>query len=160
VPDVYFGIDKEEEMGLVRWNPLGDLDDFFGRFPRGLTTRQPGILAEGVDWRPATNISENEKEYTIKADLPEVKKDDIDVSVSNGVLTLSGERRYEKSSDDEKEHRRETFHGSFQRSFSVPEDVDAEGIKADTKDGVLIVHLPKKAAKKPESISIKVGQAP
>lgn len=145
-------------MDLIRWNPFGDLDDFFGRFPRGL--RQSGALAEGVDWRPAANITENDREYTIKADLPEVKKDDIEVTVANGVLTLSGERRYEKSSEDEKEHRRETFHGTFQRSFSVPEDVDIKGIKADTREGVLIVHLPKKAADKPESISIQVGQAP
>ena len=147
-------------MNLIRWNPLGDLDDLFARFPRGLNPRQPGFLAEGTDWRPAANITENDKEYTIRADLPEVKKDDIDVSVSNGVLTLSGERRYEKSSEDEKEHRRETFHGSFQRSFALPDDVEVEGIKADTKDGVLVVHLPKQTAKKPEAISIKVGQAP
>ena len=147
-------------MNLIRWNPFGDLDEFFGRFPRGLESRQSGVLAEGVDWRPAANITENDKEYTIKADLPEVKREDIDVSVTNGVLTLSGERRYEKSSDDEKEHRRETFHGSFQRSFAVPEDVNVKGIKADTRDGVLVVHLPKKEAEKPEAISIEVGQAP
>jgi len=147
-------------MNLIRWNPLGDLDDLFGHFPRGLNQRQSGLVTEGADWRPAANITENDKEYTIKADLPEVKKDDIDVSVSNGVLTLSGERRYEKSTDDEKEHRRETFHGSFQRSFALPDDVDVEGIKADTKDGVLVVHMPKQVAQKPEAISIKVGQAP
>ena len=147
-------------MSLIRWNPFGDLDDFFGRLPRGLVTRQGGFPAEGVDWRPAANITENDKEYTIKADLPEVKKDDINVSVREGVLTLSGERRYEKSTEDEKEHRRETFHGTFERSFSVPENVDVDAIKADTKDGVLIVHLPKKAVTKPESVSIKVGQAP
>ncbi len=147
-------------MDLIRWNPFGDLDDFFGRFPRGLQSRQSGLLTEGVDWRPAANITENDREYTIRADLPEVRKEDIDVTVSNGVLTLSGERRYEKSSEDEKEHRRETFHGSFQRSFAVPEDVDVKAIKADTKDGVLVVHLPKRAAEKPESISIQVGQAP
>jgi len=147
-------------MNLIRWNPFGDLDDFFGRFPRGLLARQAGFPAEGVDWRPAANITENDKEYTIKADLPEVKKDDIDVTVRNGVLTLSGERRYEKASDDEKEHRRETFHGTFQRSFTVPDDVDVDGIKADTKDGVLVVHLPKQAIKKPDAVSIKVGQAP
>jgi HSP20 family protein len=147
-------------MNLIRWNPLGDLDDFFGRLPRDLLQRQGTGLAEGVDWRPAANITENDAEYTIKADLPEVKQEDIDVSVANGVLTLSGERRYEKSTENEREHRRETFHGTFQRSFAVPEDVDVKGIKADTKDGVLVIHLPKQAAQKPESISIKVGQAP
>lgn len=147
-------------MNLIRWNPFGDLDDIFGRIPRDLVSRQSGLLAEGVDWRPAANITENDEEYTIRADLPEVKKEDIDVSVANGVLTLSGERRYEKSTDNEREHRRETFHGTFKRSFGVPEDVDVQGIQADTKDGVLVIHLPKQAVEKPESISIKVGQAP
>ena len=143
-------------MSLIRWNPLGDLDDLFARFPRGLATRQSGSLLEGAEWRPAANITESNGEYTIKADLPEVKKDDIEVTVSNGVLTLSGERRYEKSSDDEKEHRRETFHGTFQRSFGLPEDVDVEAIKADTRDGVLVIRLPKQAEQKPESMKIKV----
>jgi HSP20 family protein len=147
-------------MNLIRWNPFGDLDDFFGRLPRSLLTREAGFPVEGAEWRPAANIAENDKEYTIRADLPEVKKDDIDLTVTNGVLTLRGERRYEKSTENEKEHRRETFHGTFQRSFSVPDDVDVDGIKADTKDGVLIVHLPKKAVTKPEAVQIKVGQAP
>lgn len=143
-------------MSLIRWNSMGDLDDLFARIPRGLHPQQSAFLTEGVDWRPAANITENDKEYTIRADLPEVKKDDIDVSVANGVLTLSGERRYEKSSEDEKEHRRETFHGAFQRSFALPDDVDVEAIKADTRDGVLVVHLPKQAVKTPESVKIKV----
>ena len=142
-------------MSLIRWNPFGELDDLFANFPRGLS-RQTSPLGEGVDWRPAANITENDKEYTIRADLPEVKKADIDVSVANGVLTLSGERRYEKATDEEKEHRRETFHGTFQRSFALPENVDVEAIKADTKDGVLVIHLPKQAVKKPESVKINV----
>ena len=143
-------------MSLIRWNPLGELDDLFARFPRGLHPRST-IVTEGVDWRPAANITENDKEYTIKADLPEVKKEDIDVNVANGVLTLSGERRYEKSSEDEKEHRRETFYGSFTRSFSLPENADVAKISAETRDGVLIVHIPKQKATKKESVSIKVG---
>ncbi len=141
-------------MSLVRWNPFGELDEIFARFPRGLLSRE--FAVEGAEWRPAANIAESDKEYTIRADLPEVKKDDIDVSVENGVLTISGERRYEKASDDEREHRRETFHGSFQRSFALPEDVDVENINADSKDGVLIVRLPKQVARKPEPVKIRV----
>lgn len=144
-------------MNLIRWNPIGELDDFFARFPRGLHPRQSAASGEVSEWRPAANITENDAEYTIRADLPAVNKDDIDVAVANGVLTLSGERRYEKSSDDEKEHRRETFYGSFQRSFAVPDDVDVDAIKADSKDGVLIVRLPKLAVKQPESIKINVN---
>lgn len=143
-------------MSLVRWNPFGELDEIFARFPRGLLSREANGALEGADWRPAANISENDREYTIRADLPEVKKDAIDVSVENGVLTISGERRYEKASDDEREHRRETYHGSFSRSFALPEDVDIEGINADSKDGVLIVRLPKQVVRKPEPVKIRV----
>ena len=143
-------------MSLVRWNPFGELDEIFAQFPRGLLARRADLGVDGADWRPAANIAESDKEYTIKADLPEVKKDDIDVSVENGVLTISGERRYEKASDNEREHRRETFHGSFHRSFALPEDVDVEGINADSKDGVLIVRLPKQVVRKPEPVKIRV----
>ena len=143
-------------MSLVRWNPFGELDEIFGRFPRGLLSRQADSAFEGADWRPAANVSESDREYTIRADLPEVKKADIDVSVENGVLTISGERRYEKASDDEREHRRETFHGTFQRSFALPEGVDVDGINADSKDGVLIVRLPKQVVRKPEPVKIRV----
>jgi len=143
-------------MDLIRWSPFRELDDLFGRYTRGLES-QASLLGENVKWRPAANITENDSEYTIKADLPEVKKDDIDVNVENGVLTISGERRVEKSADNEKEHRRETFYGSFTRSFSLPENADAGAISAESKDGVLIVHVPKTKAEKPKSVSIKVG---
>jgi HSP20 family protein len=110
-----------------------------------------------LQWRPTADITETDKEYLIKADLPEVKKEDIDISVDNGVLTLSGERRVEKSTENEKEHRRESFYGAFQRSFALPEDVDQDKITADCKDGVLKVHLPKSEAKKPKSIQVNVS---
>lgn len=144
-------------MDLIRWSPFGDLDDLFGRYTRGIDSQLPSLLGENAKWRPAANITENDSEYTIKADLPAVKKEDIDVNVENGVLTISGERRIEKSSDDEKEHRRETFYGSFTRSFSLPENADADAISAESKDGVLVVHVPKAKVEKPKSVSIKVG---
>ena len=143
-------------MDLIRWSPFRELDDLFGRYTRGLES-QPSLLGENVKWRPAANITENETEYTIKADLPEVKKDDIDVHVENGVLTISGERRIEKSAEDEKEHRRETFYGSFTRSFSLPENANPDAISAESRDGVLIVHVPKAKVEKQKSVSIKVG---
>ena len=144
-------------MSLIRFSPLRDLDDLFGRYTRGMESGLPSLMGEGSQWRPAANIVENENEFTIKADLPEVKKDDIELTVDDGVLTLSGERRYEKSTDEEKEHRRETFYGSFTRSFSLPENADVAKISAETRDGVLIVHIPKQKATKKESVSIKVG---
>src|SRR5690606_8114425 len=111
-------------MNLISWSPFRELDDFFDRYSREMARWRPSTLEEGMQWRPSADIVENDSEYVIKADLPEVKKDDIDIRVENGVLTLSGERRVEKSTDGEKEHRRETFYGRFARSFSLPEDVD------------------------------------
>jgi HSP20 family protein len=144
-------------MNLISWSPFRELDDFFERYARDLGSSKLSALGDNVQWRPTADIVEDGKEYTIKADLPEVKKEDIDVKVENGVLTLSGERRVEKSTDDEKQHRRETFYGRFSRSFALPEDVDTTKITADCKDGVLKVHLPKTEAKRPKSIEVKVG---
>jgi len=141
-------------MDLLRWSPLRDLDELFGRQGRVF---EPSLLGQDVKWRPAANIVENDKEFTIRADLPEVKKEDIEITVDGGVLTVSGERRVEKSTENEKEHRRETFYGTFSRSFSLPDGTDESAISAETKDGVLIVHVPKVAAEKRQPVSIKVG---
>ena len=139
-------------MNLITWSPFRELDQLFSRYGRDM-----GQLGENLQWRPSADIVENDKEYLIKADLPEVRKEDIDISVENGVLTLSGERRVEKSTDNEKEHRRETFYGRFARSFALPEDVDQTQISAETKDGVLKVRLPKSEAKRPRTVQVQVG---
>jgi HSP20 family protein len=141
-------------MNLTTWSPFRDLDTLFDRFTRD--SLFPRAAEGDVQWRPAASIVENKKEFTIKADLPAVERADIDISVENGVLTIKGERRYEKSADDEKEHRRESFYGLFSRSFALPENVDESKISAESKNGVLIVHLPKSAPEKPKSLSIKV----
>lgn len=141
-------------MNLISWSPFRELDDFFDRYTRELAQRS---VADGRQWRPSADIVENDNEYLIKADLPEVKKEDIDIRVENGVLTLSGERRVEKSTEGEKEHRRETYYGRFARSFALPEDVDVQKISAESRDGVLRVRLPKSEANKPRSIEVKVS---
>lgn len=143
-------------MDLIRWSPFRELDDLFGRYTRGLESQFPSLQGESVKWRPAANIVENDDEYTIKADLPEVKRQDIDIKVENGVLTISGERRIEKSTENEKEHRRETFYGSFARSFALPDNADEASINAESKDGVLLVHVPKTKSEKREAVQIKV----
>lgn len=143
-------------MNLTTWSPFRDLDSLFDRFARDSAFPR-GTLPEGdVQWRPAASIVENGKEFTIKADLPAVERKDIDINVENGVLTIKGERRYEKSADEEKEHRRESFYGLFSRSFALPDNVDESKITAESKNGVLTVHLPKTAPEKPKSLSIKV----
>lgn len=148
-------------MTLVRWNPAREFEDLFGRYGRlfnGLlpTVDEAGTTGEAVQWRPAANIVENDKEYLIKAELPEVEKKDVQLTVHEGVITLRGERRYERSDDSEKQHRVETFYGSFARSFNLPADVDESRIYAESKDGVLKVHLPKTEVQKPKPIDIQV----
>ena len=109
-----------------------------------------------TDWSPQVDIIEDEKEYLIKADLPEMKKDDVKVTMENGVLCISGERKTEKEEKNKKYHRIERSFGSFERAFTLPEDADANKIAADFKDGVLRVHLPKSPAAKPKPIEVKV----
>ena len=142
-------------MNLTTWSPFRDLDTFFDRFAREPFLSR-SVLEADAQWRPAASIVESKKEFTIRADLPAVERKDIEINVENGVLTIKGERRYEKAGDDEKEHRRETFHGVFTRSFALPDNVDESRISAESKDGVLTVHLPKTAAEKPRTLSIKV----
>lgn len=147
-------------MALVTWSPFREFETIFdrlGRLPRR-HLQSGGANDDGGDyWRPVANISETSQEYLIKAELPEVGKDAIDVTIKDGVITIKGERRHEKTADDETRHRVESFYGSFARSFALPSDVDESAISADSKDGVLTVHLPKAEVVEPQQIEIKVG---
>jgi HSP20 family protein len=109
------------------------------------------------EWAPAVDIVEDEKEYLIKAELPEIPKDDVKVSVENGVLKISGERKFEKEENNKKYHRVERAYGYFSRSFSLPDAAEAEQVKADYKDGVLHVHVPKSENAKAKKIEVKVA---
>ena len=110
-----------------------------------------------ADWVPSVDITEDNKEYLIKAEIPEVNKNDVRVTVQEGVLTIQGERRQEKEEKDKRLHRVERAYGTFVRSFSLPEDVAEENVKAEFKDGMLWVHLPKTEKAKPKSIEVKVA---
>jgi HSP20 family protein len=145
-------------MALVSWSPFREFDDFFNQYGRLLGRSNPSQDSDGnvVAWRPAANISETDREYVIRAELPEVEKKDIDVSVHEGVITIRGERRLEKRDQSEKHHRLESFYGSFARSFALPADVDDSKIEADSKDGILTVRLPKSEVARPRAIDIKV----
>ena len=138
-------------MQLTQWNPFREMDEMFRTYR---LPREAGPLA---DFTPAVDISEKDKEYLVKAQLPGVKKDDVRIEFMNGVLTLSGERKFEKEEKDEKTHRIESAFGAFTRTFVVPEDVLTEKIAADFKDGILFVHLPKTDIKKPATKTIKVN---
>jgi HSP20 family protein len=153
---------------LITWNPFGEVDElqnrlgslFLSGFPNrmGVVTRPGnGDSLERADWSPLVDITETDQEYLFKADLPEMKKDDVKVTVENGMLTISGERKVEREEKNTKFHRIERSFGRFLRTFTIPEDTDASKIAADFKDGVLRVHLPKSAvAKKPKPIQVKV----
>jgi HSP20 family protein len=103
------------------------------------------------------DITEDEKEWVVKADLPEVKKEDVNVTVENGVLTITGERKFEKEEKDKKYHRIERSYGNFLRSFTLPDAADSSKVTAEFKDGVLKVHLPKGEKAKPKAVEVKVA---
>jgi HSP20 family protein len=147
-------------MSLVRWEPFAALDDTFNRLMPSLFGRNPRfLLGDGgetkFEWTPSADISETGQEYLIRAELPAVKKEDIKVSIDRGMITIEGERKQKTEDKNEKFHRVESFYGSFTRSFSLPENVNAEGIRCETKDGVLTVHVPKTPAEKPKQIKVE-----
>ncbi len=146
-------------MNLISWNPFREMDELLGR-SRLLSHMRP-VAADGdvplADWAPSVDISETDTEYRVKAELPGVSKDDVRITVHSGMLTLEGERKVERESKDERHHRVERYYGRFSRSFSLPEDVAAERISADGKEGVITVHLPKAEAKKPKTVEVKVS---
>jgi HSP20 family protein len=147
-------------MRVIRWEPFRDFDDTFDRFFQEAFRRLPRQGAETgaapTVWAPAADISETDSEYLVKAELPEVRKEDLSVTVQDGVLTLTGERKQDKRESNEKVHRIERFYGSFARRFSLPEDADEQGIRAESKDGVVLIHIPKHKVVQPQPRQIAV----
>jgi len=146
-------------MNITRWEPFGNIDELFARMGPPAFGRWPRLLeADGkaIEWAPTTDISETEKEYLVKAELPGVEREDVNVTVERGVLTIKGERRQEKEEKGEKQHRIERMYGTFFRSFSLPENAAAGDIRAESKDGVLFVHIPKVKIEKAKAVQIKV----
>lgn len=149
--------------GLIRWDPFKEMDDLQKRLT-SVFGLGPARVAEGTQetmtvaqWSPVVDIIEDEKEYLIKAELPEVKKEDVKVVVENGVLTLSGERRFDKEEKNKKYHRIERAYGSFTRCFSLPDDAEDGNVTAEFKDGLLTVRLAKNEKARPKSIEVKVS---
>jgi HSP20 family protein len=151
---------KEKVMSLVRWEPFAGVDEMFNRMLPASFGRLPRFTlpsnGEKVEWAPSADISETEKEFLIRAELPAVKKDDVKVTVDQGMITIEGERKQEKEDKTEKYHRIESFRGTFSRSFSLPENANADGIRCESKDGILVVHIPKVKVEPPKAKQIKV----
>jgi HSP20 family protein len=110
-----------------------------------------------AEWTPFVDISEDDKEYLIKAELPEVKKEDVKVTAEEGTLTIRGERKFEKEEKNKRYHRVERAYGSFGRSFSLPDDASPAKVSAEFRDGVLTVHLAKNEKAKPQYVEVKVA---
>jgi len=145
-------------MSIVRWDPFSGIESIFDR----MMSRSWPRLALGdeggarLEWAPSADISETDKEYLIRAELPAVKKEDVNVTVDGGMITIQGERKQQSEEKNEKFHRVESVYGSFERSFSLPENIDTKGIRCESKDGVLTVHIPKTEAAKSKPVEIKV----
>ena len=146
-------------MRVIKWEPFRDMDDVFDRFFAESMRHWPRAAAANraaQEWAPAADVSETEAEYLIKADLPEVRKEDVSITVQDGVLTLSGERKQEKHADGEKLHRIERVYGSFARRFALPENADEQGITAESRDGVILIHIPKVKVVQPQPRQITI----
>jgi HSP20 family protein len=147
-------------MDVVKWNPFRELEELqkrmtqmFGETPFRRRD-EPFLFA---DWMPEVDVQETENEYAVKADLPDVKKEDVKVELEDGVLTIEGERKHEKEEKGKKFHRVERRYGQFIRRMALPRDVDASKVQAEFKEGVLTVRIPKTPNGKAKAIEIKVA---
>ena len=149
-------------MAITRWDPYRDLatmqdrvnrlfGDFYGR--RG----EEDVMTRG-SWIPPVDIYQNGKqEIVLKAELPGIGRDDIDLRVENSTLTLRGERKQERDVNDDQYHRIERSYGAFARSFSLPDTIDTDKLQAEFKDGILTVTMPVREEAKPKQIHVKVS---
>ena len=147
-------------MAIVRWDPFRELDVMQDRMRRlfGEAYRQADddVMRRG-GWVPPVDIYDSgSHELVIKAELPDMSKDEIEITVENNTLTLHGEKKMDSSVKDEHYHRIERTYGSFSRSFSLPPTVDASKVRADYKNGVLTITLPLREEAKPKQIQVQV----
>ena len=144
-------------MSLSQYDPLGNFPATFRSFEDAVA-RMLNEPRGARPWSPSVDIFETENDLVLKADLPDVKLEDIEVRVENQTLTLKGERKFEKDENTRGHHRIERQYGTFVRSFTVPGSVDPERVAAEYKNGVLTVKLPKKEAAKPRQVKIESKQ--
>ncbi len=146
-------------MNLTVWDPFREMEDLLDRYARSsrrsLAKKGDGGILSG-DWMPTVDIDEKKEEFVIRAELPGVQKEDVAVSIENGVLTIKGEKKFEKEEKDKKHHLVECSYGSFIRSFTMPTGVKADKIEATYKDGILSLVVPKSEEEKPKQIEVKI----
>ena len=145
----------------LRWNRMWELEDMQKRLNRLFgEAPSPNNGDDGLffaNWSPAIDIEETDREYLVKADLPDVKKEDVKVELLDGYLTIEGERKQEREEKGKRFHRVERAYGKFVRRFGLPNEVDASKAQAEFKEGVLNVHLPKSPTIKPKVVDIRVS---
>ena len=148
---------------ISRWDPSKELDQLqsklstlFGRSALRMNGDQDEAMTV-AEWAPLVDIAEDDNEYLITVEIPEVQKEKVKVTVNQGVLSIQGERILERSENSKKFHRVERAYGRFSRNFTLPDYVDGNRIAADFKDGVLRVHVPKSEQAKPKSIQVKIA---
>lgn len=149
-------------MNLVKWDPFRELEDVSNRlnriFGRVASRAEPEREMLAVaDWMPSVDISETDTAYLVKAETPGVKKEDVKVTIHDGMLTIQGERKQEKEEKGKKFHRVECSYGSFVRSFRLPDDADENSVKAEFKDGMINVTLNKSEKAKPKQVNVSVS---
>jgi HSP20 family protein len=153
-----------DPLRTPRWDPFKELEEMqkrmetaLGRVPMRLRGGEREESLTTTEWAPAVDILEDDKEYVIKAEVPEINRENLKVSVQDDTLTLSGERRMEKEEKGKKYHRVERAYGCFMRSFTLPDDADGSKVTAEFKDGVLRVHLPKAEKARPKAIEVRIA---
>ncbi len=149
-------------MNLVKWDPFLELEDvskhlnrIFGRTPARIEPDRE--LLTMADWTPSVDISETDTAYMIKGEIPGVDRENVKVTIEDGMVTISGERKQEKEEKDKKFHRIERSYGSFMRSFRLPDNVDESAVKAEFKDGMINVTLPKSGKTKAKLINVAIS---
>lgn len=147
-------------MNMVRFDPFKEFEDILRRYSepvsRSLLDRErEGILS--ANWTPSVDINETKDSYIVKSELPGVEKDDVDISIDDNLLVIRGEKRVEAESDEDKKHRKECLYGSFERSFSLPKQVDVNRVEATFNNGVLKLDIPKAEEAKPKQIQVQIN---
>ena len=149
-------------MTLVRWDPFRELEDMSDRLNRMIS--RPALPRTNgketmvvADWVPSVDVSETDGEYQIKAEIPDVKKEDVKVTVEKGTMTIVAHRKFESEEKDKKPQRIEPICGSFGRTFSLPDDASPGNVSAEFKDGVLVVHLAKGQKAGPQQAAVMVS---
>jgi HSP20 family protein len=145
-------------MSVMHWDPFTGMDDAFHRLlsPAGRMVLSDNGTGTRSDWSPSVDISESGSEYLIRAELPAVRNEDVQITYDAGMLTVSGERRHKFEESSEKLRRVKTSYGRFSRSFSLPESVDGGAIKAESKDGIVTIHVPKVKTESRKPIDVRV----